>query len=126
MALLAEHPEFNALVQNTAADLKILPALVLKDYWVTVTLRLLATQPDFKDRIIFKGGTSLSKGWHLIDRFSEDIDILTTGPQFGPPPSSTGDRERFLKKVRDSIPKITPLKIHDQNISISFSCDGEL
>lgn len=113
MALLAKHPDFDVLVRNTAADLKLLPELVLKDYWVTATLRVLATTPELQGRIIFKGGTSLSKGWHLIDRFSEDIDILTTGPDFGSPPESGGQRGRFLKTIRDSIPKKTPLKIPD-------------
>lgn len=46
--------------------------VVEKDYYVTLILRLLTEQLD---QCVFKGGTSLSKGFHVIDRFSEDIDI---------------------------------------------------
>lgn len=45
-----------------------------KDWWVTLTLKALFESPYAKF-FIFKGGTSLSKGWKLIERFSEDIDI---------------------------------------------------
>lgn len=52
-----------------------LPATVVeKDLWVTVVLQLVFQLP-FSDRIIFKGGSSLSKVWNLIDRMSEDIDL---------------------------------------------------
>ena len=47
-------------------------AVVEKDYYVTLILKLLSEQLD---QCVFKGGTSLSKGFHVIDRFSEDIDI---------------------------------------------------
>lgn len=45
-----------------------------KDWWVTLTLKAIFESPYAKF-FIFKGGTSLSKGWKLIERFSEDIDI---------------------------------------------------
>ena len=48
------------------------PAIVEKDYYVTLILKLLSDQLA---ECVFKGGTSLSKGFHVIDRFSEDIDI---------------------------------------------------
>jgi len=48
------------------------PAIVEKDYYVTLILKLLSEQLA---ECVFKGGTSLSKGFHVIDRFSEDIDI---------------------------------------------------
>ena len=44
-----------------------------KDWWVTVTLKALF-QTDCREWLIFKGGTSLSKGFNIIERFSEDID----------------------------------------------------
>lgn len=47
---------------------------VEKDWWVTAILKVLFSLPPAK-YMLFKGGTSLSKGWNLIDRFSEDIDI---------------------------------------------------
>lgn len=53
---------------------------VEKDLWVTQVLHALFSI-DISDRLIFKGGTSLSKAWGLIDRFSEDID-LAIDPMF--------------------------------------------
>ena len=49
---------------------------VEKDLWVCWTLRALFRLPASGPHLTFKGGTSLSKGWKLIDRFSEDIDIV--------------------------------------------------
>lgn len=45
-----------------------------KDWWVVQTLRIIM-EMDIAEHIVFKGGTSLSKSWGIIDRFSEDIDI---------------------------------------------------
>ena len=54
-----------------------LPAASLeKDYWVCWILRELFDIPEWGQSITFKGGTSLSKCWNLINRFSEDIDIV--------------------------------------------------
>lgn len=47
---------------------------VEKDFWVCLVLRELFTLPESGPHITFKGGTSLSKGWQRIERFSEDID----------------------------------------------------
>lgn len=48
--------------------------VIEKDWWVTTVLRAIFSLP-YAEHLSFKGGTSLSKCWHLIDRFSEDIDI---------------------------------------------------
>ena len=53
-----------------------------KDWWVTLTIKALFESPYAKF-FIFKGGTSLSKGWKLIERFSEDIDIALDPLAFG-------------------------------------------
>ncbi len=99
-AFLADFPEFTDLVRAAAAHHGLLPALVLKDYWVTRVLRAVAEDPAQRGRVLFKGGTSLSKGWRLIHRFSEDIDLLLTGSGFGPMPATTGARERHFKALR--------------------------
>ncbi|MFN4315302.1 MAG: nucleotidyl transferase AbiEii/AbiGii toxin family protein [Chitinophagaceae bacterium] len=52
-----------------------------KDWWVTLVLKALFSLP-MEEHFIFKGGTSLSKGWKLIDRFSEDIDIALAPEAF--------------------------------------------
>jgi hypothetical protein len=52
------------------------PAIVEKDFWVCWILKLLFAEPTLKNQMVFKGGTSLSKVFGLIDRFSEDIDLV--------------------------------------------------
>ena len=47
---------------------------VEKDWWVTMVLKAVFSS-RFSEHFVFKGGTSLSKAYHLIDRFSEDIDL---------------------------------------------------
>jgi hypothetical protein len=51
-------------------------AVVEKDFWVCWTLKQLFEHPALSKQLIFKGGTSLSKVYGLIDRFSEDIDLV--------------------------------------------------
>lgn len=63
---------FEQLILRTSESLGIKAEIIEKDYYVTLFLKeLVSVSPD----IIFKGGTSLSKCYHLIDRFSEDIDL---------------------------------------------------
>ena len=52
------------------------PATIEKDFWVCWTLKELFGLSEWGALLTFKGGTSLSKGWALIERFSEDIDIV--------------------------------------------------
>ena len=52
------------------------PAVVEKDFWVTWTLGKLFGDIEISRLLMFKGGTSLSKVFHLIERFSEDIDLI--------------------------------------------------
>lgn len=63
---------FEQLILRTSESLGVKAEIIEKDYYVTLFLKeLVYVSPD----IIFKGGTSLSKCYHLIDRFSEDIDL---------------------------------------------------
>jgi predicted nucleotidyltransferase component of viral defense system len=62
--------------QQVQSQLGLQAVSVEKDFWVCWTLRELFTLPGVGDHLTFKGGTSLSKGWKLIQRFSEDIDII--------------------------------------------------
>jgi Nucleotidyl transferase AbiEii toxin, Type IV TA system len=82
---LYEHPDFrDALVAAGAhfATRGISAQLIEKDYYVTEALRSIAA--GWEQQVIFKGGTSLSKGWQLIDRFSEDIDLFLDKTAFTP------------------------------------------
>lgn len=74
MKLHRDKELFSTLVTLAGKSLRMTPAFVEKDYWITLILYNLANSP-FADSVVFKGGTSLSKGYRLINRFSEDIDI---------------------------------------------------
>lgn len=58
------------------------PQTIEKDWWVTQVLRVLFAQP-YAEHLSFKGGTSLSKAWGIIERFSEDIDIAISREYLG-------------------------------------------
>ncbi len=74
MILHKDNNSFKAAIQATSEKFEILPVFIEKDYWITLVLKRLA-ESKFNEDVVFKGGTSLSKGYKLIDRFSEDIDI---------------------------------------------------
>jgi len=63
-----------AVIDETEIESGIGAKVIEKDWWVTLTLKALF-QSAYAQYMAFKGGTSLSKGWNLIQRFSEDIDI---------------------------------------------------
>ena len=64
------------LFAETAVRKGMTPAIVEKDFWVCWTLGRLFAHPDLSRLLMFKGGTSLSKVFNLIERFSEDIDLI--------------------------------------------------
>ncbi len=66
----------SALFSETAADMGTTPAVIEKDFWVTWVLDRLFLNPELARLLMFKGGTSLSKAYRLIERFSEDIDLI--------------------------------------------------
>lgn len=68
--------ERKALFTEAASDLKMSPEMVEKDFWVCWTLNRIFSNESLKKILCFKGGTSLSKVFHLIERFSEDIDLI--------------------------------------------------
>jgi len=73
MSFVHEDAEFQQLLRIVAHETGIAAPLVEKDYWVTHTLWALH---ETGLEIWFKGGTSLSKGFGLIQRFSEDLDLM--------------------------------------------------
>lgn len=74
---LHQRKDFKSLISTLAADKGILEALIEKDYWIMHTLYGMKQMGlEFE----LKGGTSLSKGFKIIDRFSEDIDLHITPP----------------------------------------------
>ncbi len=71
-----------------------------KDYYLTEALRTIATL--YPTQVIFKGGTSLSKGWKLIKRFSEDIDLALDCNKFNPP-LGANRIDQALKEIQDAV-----------------------
>jgi predicted nucleotidyltransferase component of viral defense system len=70
-------------ILNQATELTGLPSVAIeKDWWVTLALNA-SFSLSYSKNIVFKGGTSLSKGWNLIERFSEDIDLAIDRKFFG-------------------------------------------
>ena len=109
MAPLRSQPdEFAALVVAAADSLGINAGFVEKDFWVIEVLRSATAPRDVtaKDgsrqpvQAIFKGGTSLSRVYGLIERFSEDVDLLVSFP---PVEIGVGTRDRVLKGIRDAV-----------------------
>ena len=72
------------------------PPSIEKDFWVCWTLRELFRLPQWGAHFAFKGGTSLSKAWKLIERFSEDIDVVIDRDflGFGGPQSPEAGRSK--------------------------------
>ena len=90
---LHNHKDFSDLLNILAEEKSIQPALIEKDYWLMHVLYGLRKQGlDFE----LKGGTSLSKGYKIIDRFSEDIDI-----HIKPPPELSVEENPFKQKAKD-------------------------
>jgi hypothetical protein len=128
---LFEHRDFEQAILQAAEHFReqgLRPATIEKDYYVTEALRAIATMAAVTTTtntnivtdniIIFKGGTSLSKGWNLIQRFSEDIDIFLD-PQAFQPPLGKRAIDRELKKLRDAVtahPALTFVEGESQTI----------
>lgn len=119
---------------EAGARLNLFEIAVEKDFWVCWTLRKLFELPEWGEHLSFKGGTSLSKCWNLIERFSEDIDIVIdrgvlgfgggNAPETAPSKKQTIKRLKALKEacqqtIRD---KIQPALIE----AISSELPGDL
>jgi hypothetical protein len=89
-----EHHDFAALLSIVSERRRVAEALVEKDYWVTHTLWALQ---DSGLELHFKGGTSLSKGYDLIERFSEDLDVKISAEDLPEVQSWTSQGVRALR-----------------------------
>jgi hypothetical protein len=68
--------ERRTIFRNTAQKMGVHEAIIEKDYWVCLVLDYLFHKSPFQQHLTFKGGTSLSKCFGLIRRFSEDADLI--------------------------------------------------
>jgi hypothetical protein len=115
---LFEHRDFEQSILRAAEHFRargLRPAIIEKDYYVTEALRIVASA---RDKVIFKGGTSLAKGWNLIQRFSEDIDVFLD-PQAFRPVLANRAIDRELKTLRNAVgahPALTFLPGESQTI----------
>ena len=91
MNLHENNEAFSEFVGLTAETIGLPQVYVEKDYWITKALKYLSESAHV-DELVFKGGTSLSKAYRLIDRFSEDIDLAIF-----PGDKSGNEKKRLLK-----------------------------
>ena len=98
---LSEHRDFSTIIVATAEHFAMPVQIAEKDYYVTEALRVV--QRELGDRAIFKGGTSLSKGWRLIPRFSEDIDLFVDPEAFDPALTSKKRVDKTLRRLKDAV-----------------------
>mgnify|MGYP000050334770 FL=1 len=68
--------ELEQVIKNASLKIGVNEVILEKDYWVCFVLNYLFSKCKWKDAVTFKGGTSLSKCFNLIQRFSEDIDLI--------------------------------------------------
>ncbi len=108
MKLHTNTQDFAELIRLTATHFAILPEFVEKDYWITLILYRLS-QSSHINSVVFKGGTSLTKGYRLINRFSEDIDIALLDEKL------TGNALKTkIRKIEKAItPDLTEIKEPD-------------
>ncbi len=88
---------FQELIEATAKELNLPSLYIEKDYWVTYILRNLSMS-SYADVAIFKGGTSLSKAYKIIDRFSEDIDLAVITNKMG-----SNQIKKLIKQIEKTI-----------------------
>ncbi len=103
--------DLKTLIVNTSIKKNISEAVVEKDYWVTFILDYLFNENRWKDYFTFKGGTSLSKCFGLIERFSEDIDLILDWRVLGYKDNepwierSNTKQDRFNKEINEKTEK---------------------
>lgn len=98
------------LQQTEAGHPRINQVAIEKDWWVTVTLKALF-QTECCEALVFKGGTSLSKGFNIIERFSEDMDLAISHSFFGIEKTSKSQREKLRKMARAYIHETLSIQI---------------
>jgi len=110
---LCESPDFQDAIAAAAKHFSkgLTEQFIEKDYYITEALRILAgLYPNEPNRVIFKGGTSLSKGWKLIERFSEDIDIFLN-PEASKPKWGESKINTTLKTIESKVEEHPKLQV---------------
>ena len=115
MNLHHDHEAFSELIIAASNELHIPPGIIEKDYYVTLALRELASRVK---GMVFKGGTSLTKCYQILERFSEDIDISYAASE-GVPGES---RKRQLKKAVVSSIGFSVANLEETRSRRSYNC----
>ncbi len=112
--LLKKPPNKNA-IQDVALELGVDPSFIEKDWYAVQLLALISElQIDSNVKMVFAGGTSLSKGYGLIKRFSEDLDFILTIPNGSS--LSAGQRKHFRREVVAAIQSDERFSIDEDDI----------
>tara|TARA_B100000609_G_scaffold199248_1_gene201469 strand:+ start:1846 stop:2832 length:987 start_codon:yes stop_codon:yes gene_type:complete len=114
MKLHKDSNAFIEFIQKTSEDLGIQDIFVEKDYWVTYILKTLSLW-DTQKTVVFKGGTSLSKAYSLIDRFSEDVDLVLKDTRM-----NQNQIKRKLREVHNNV-GVDPLREVDTSRTLKGS-----
>ena len=96
--VLLSDKDKRAYFEVAAANLNVMPQLVEKDFWVCWILEILFSLQGIGDHLTFKGGTSLSKCYNVIGRFSEDIDVSIERPFLSRARAIEPDKEKSNKE----------------------------
>ena len=105
MKLHLDKTLFRQAVQFTADQMKIPAIYIEKDYWVTFALHTIFKNEIGKDSV-FKGGTALSKCYQMIERFSEDIDLVVLRREGESNNQLTNKIKKISKVVTDVLPEV--------------------
>ena len=109
MKLHEDKKAFEEIVIQTSNHFNIDVSIVEKDYYVTIMLKELSKTID---NMIFKGGTSLSKCYHLIERFSEDIDLNVETLKH----PTDSERKKLCNSIRNGIMNLNFKLLNSDNI----------
>ncbi|WP_031480463.1 nucleotidyl transferase AbiEii/AbiGii toxin family protein [Maridesulfovibrio frigidus] len=105
---------FKDAIQATAEHLRLQNIFIEKDYWLTLALYRIA-QTDLADATVFKGGTSLSKAYGCIERFSEDVDLAVIT-----------DKDRPANQTKKLLKRITTVASVDLKEELEGSSKGSM
>lgn len=111
MSRLRDEPSFPDLLGQVGEQLRLPVGLIEKDYWLTQILAALVT--NHFGQFVLKGGTSLSKGYGLLARFSEDADVLLVPQQGDEQQGVIIDMVNAIEATIDAISGLSTAREHD-------------
>src|SRR5437868_3927794 len=103
LSVKEREPFFDATVEESRLPFSVIE----KDFGVVWTLERLFSLPDLKNHLTFKGGTSLSKVYGIIQRFSEDIDLSIEKEFFGFDKDNDPEKAMSKKKQRSALDNLS-------------------